>query len=561
MKQAGLSNLLIPLINNEICNLIMKNYWEKCLDRLKRNGNKLSDEYQAKNLSDLLPYNIQIIGEYAYGILDGYVWKIKLEENIPKMDFTSENSDEIIDNWYEYFNNFKTKKKMHIICYETYEHLTIHLFNPYMNIKYENISVEKFKGNDLEFPPQNSIKWKIKICYKNIELRVYEKVNVSKEWNLVCRKGVEKFNICYNPKLLNGNTIFILTTIGIYIYFFDEVKKSISLSYFYYINLDKYCNNMKKLQDNYKKVLSNQILPSPNYDSIKLNDSWVSHVLDNKESLLKYGDEILSFAIKEHKLELIDKIYKKCLFYFEKDLGNNSMLLSIINCVMPLLNEYYPEYILRYSLETNLIIDSSSYNIKYQNNNFHLYSFQNFQVVNLTQRSKYKMLCYNYDITYFILNIIQQLITRLNSFFYKISNRTTNSTIPMIIFMVPYIKFIEYPQNFSWLLELVYPQSSPFVRTISGNIYKTWNGEAIINFKWNTYGKYYYMIIWIMFMALLGCFTAVATIPQLYNNEDIRKQLLITTIILGFIHLSFEIRQIIYNPIEWIYDFWNLFGI
>ncbi|PKK70585.1 hypothetical protein RhiirC2_849799 [Rhizophagus irregularis] len=97
--------------------------------------------------------------------------------------------------------------------------------------------------------------------------------------------------------------------------------------------------------------------------------------------------------------------------------------------------------------------------------------------------------------------------------------------------MIPYIKFVNYPKDYDWLLKIIMPQSSPFVKTISGDIYKTWNGEAIINFKWNTFGKY------------------------------VQVQLLIASIILGLIHLSFEIRQIIYNPIKWIRNFWNIFNI
>ncbi|PKY26903.1 hypothetical protein RhiirB3_442388 [Rhizophagus irregularis] len=127
--------------------------------------------------------------------------------------------------------------------------------------------------------------------------------------------------------------------------------------------------------------------------------------------------------------------------------------------------------------------------------------------------------------------------------------------------MIPYIKFVNYPKDYDWLLEIIMPQSSPFVKTISGDIYKTWNGEAIINFKWNTFGKYYYLIIWATFMALLGCFTTAATIPQQYIDKDVQVQLLIASIILGLIHLSFEIRQIIYNPIKWIRNFWNIFNI
>jgi hypothetical protein len=131
---------------------------------------------------------------------------------------------------------------------------------------------------------------------------------------------------------------------------------------------------------------------------------------------------------------------------------------------------------------------------------------------------------------------------------------------PTIIFMIPYIKFVNYPKDYKWFLELFKPQPSPFVKIISKDIYKTWDGEALINFKWNTYGKYYYAMIWIVFMVLLGCFTAAATIPQQYIDDNVQKQLLIASIILGFVHLSFEVRQMIYDFNKWIRDFWNIFG-
>ncbi|UZO20495.1 uncharacterized protein OCT59_012918 [Rhizophagus irregularis] len=59
----------------------------------------------------------------------------------------------------------------------------------------------------------------------------------------------------------------------------------------------------------YKELFSKSTLPLPNYDSFKLN-GWVSDAKNNKLGLLKYGVELLKFAIKEHKLELIDDIYK-----------------------------------------------------------------------------------------------------------------------------------------------------------------------------------------------------------------------------------------------------------
>ncbi|POG59779.1 hypothetical protein GLOIN_2v1719548, partial [Rhizophagus irregularis DAOM 181602=DAOM 197198] len=126
--------------------------------------------------------------------------------------------------------------------------------------------------------------------------------------------------------------------------------------------------------------------------------------------------------------------------------------------------------------------------------------------------------------------------------------------------MIPYIKFVNYPKDYNWW-ELIKPQPSPFVKTVNENIYKTWNGEALINFKWNTYGKYYYAVIWISFMVLLSCFTIAATVPQQYIDKNIQNQLFIVSIIFGFIHLSFEIRQFIYSPKKWIRDFWNIFDL
>ncbi|PKC68823.1 hypothetical protein RhiirA1_456782 [Rhizophagus irregularis] len=133
--------------------------------------------------------------------------------------------------------------------------------------------------------------------------------------------------------------------------------------------------------------------------------------------------------------------------------------------------------------------------------------------------------------------------------------------MPSITLMNPYIKFVNYPQDYNLFKELLMPQSSPFVKTISRDIYKTWNGETIINFKWNKFGKYYYAIIWFGFMGLLGCFTAAATIPKQYIDDNVQKQLLIASIVLGIIHLSFEIHQFVYNPTKWFSDFWNIFDL
>ncbi|PKY25101.1 hypothetical protein RhiirB3_439902 [Rhizophagus irregularis] len=599
--RAGLIPLLLPLLNDST---IMEHYWNECLDWLRGKG-QLSNEYQTESLSDI----IRTTTKYVFGILDGHIWKIKFEEILSKMNLTFENTDENIENWY-FDNDFKISNEIH----KTYDHLNIHLIKPSMGMDtiyalFQKVKPHSKNKKELE-SSQNLIKWEISTIdtYK-IRLQVFKKINVNNQWNeedLICTR-VENVNESYSInllgiKLLDDSDIIILTSIGLFIYHFNENNKSISLNYYYYMNIDRYSSNVAKKLKNYKQVFSKSTLPLPNYDSFKCYDGWSLYVKDNKESLLKYGVELLTFGIKEHNLELIEDIYKTCIKYFNEDLRNNRMYLSIITSTMPLLSEYYPEYISRYSLETTMIIDPSFYSIKYENINLHLYSFQYHQMVNLTRSIwwlKYNTLMEklrdNYNIIYWMINIIQILIilsilpiyfitfyifskfhfinnieeydmfsiyfkiTKIfNIIFLKIFKYTTT---PTITFMNPYIKFINYPQDYNWFLELIIPQSSPYVKTINRDIYKTWNGETLIDFKWNTYGKYYYIIIWIGFIFLLGCFTAAATIPQQFINDDIQQQLLIISIILGFIHLNFEIRQFIYNPIKWIHNFWNIFDL
>jgi hypothetical protein len=587
--------LLLPLFSNISCNEFwdfMENYWEKYSDRLKQ------------ILKKSLPSNIRAANnKYAFRILDGDIWKINLKINSDKLN--NVNFDENCmsyeeENWY-FDSNVKINEKTNEKTNKIYDLLHILLPNSYMDAVFENL-----KSID-ELPlEKNLIKWEVKLDGGVVKLQVFKRNNVNDKWDLICSRDEEftkdeEFIKVDNPRLLkfksfDDNSIIILTGVGPLIYYFNENDESISLNYFYYFYNESLTAEERLAR--YKKAYSKSTLPLPNHESFKHNDKWVLDIKNNKESLLKYGVELLSYAIKEYKLELIDEIYKKCLSYFKEDFSNK-MFLSIITSTMPLLNEYYPEYILRYSLETTMIIDSPSYSIKYQNNNLHLFSFQYPQMINLSRSIvwfKYSLLMMrlrrSHKIAYRILEFIQYLIVLLTlpvyfasfyilsefkfidhvtdelfsrlyfkEFINKYSKYERTKRTPTIIFMNPYIKFVTYPKDYSnWFMEFIKPKSSPFVKTtMNREIYKTWEGESLINFKWNNYGKYYYAIIWIVFMVFLGCFTVVATIPHI--DDDVRNKLLITSIILGFIHLIFEIRQIIYDFNKWIHDFWNIFGI
>ncbi|GBC04782.1 hypothetical protein RclHR1_05870006 [Rhizophagus clarus] len=116
-------------------------------------------------------------------------------------------------------------------------------------------------------------------------------------------------------------------------------------------------------------------------------------------------------------------------------------------------------------------------------------------------------------------------------------------------------------QNYSEFLSKYYNEMNfPFSRTQNNELYKTWNGEAIINFKWRLFGRYYYAGIWILFIIYLICFT-LASFPSDIFNKAVRKKLFFFSIVLGSIHLSFEVRQFIWSPIRWIFDIRKLFDL
>ncbi|GET02375.1 hypothetical protein GLOIN_2v1790296 [Rhizophagus clarus] len=538
----SLKNLipLFPLLFPLFSNIPNSEFWDSIMKDKKEIYLSQSEKYNQS--PKMLPDNIQVTDKYIFGILDGNIWKFDLEKMISNIktydDLNNGNSDNIIQ--YCYFDN---NNQSHVID-------TIHKL--FKEVLLDTKEIKKLKLS------HNLIKWKISIDEENIQLQVFKKINAD-----IFSK--------YALPLPNYN------------------------SFLYY---KKWRSEVKDNKELFLKY-GVELLAFASKENLELMNKLFLCIKDDKELLLKYGTKFLTYAIKEHDLEKIDEIYKKCIIYFKEDIrNNNTIFLSIITSTILLLNKHYPEYITRYSLETSMIIDSLVYNIKSLNDNLHLHSLQYPRIINLFRSIWFQK--YDQFSNYFywehktmniILAIIQILIillflpiyfvisyilykygfihftSEISNFaflyFYIIDHveiiysERSKRTIPTITFMNCYIKFVNYPQNYNWFLELFKPQPSPFVQTITYDIYKTWDGESLINFKWNVYGKYYYIMIWIGYMTLFGCFTATATIPQQYISNDIQKQLLITSIILGFFHLNFEVHIIafllpIYTSIYWL---------
>ena len=115
-----------------------------------------------------------------------------------------------------------------------------------------------------------------------------------------------------------------------------------------------------------------------------------------------------------------------------------------------------------------------------------------------------------------------------------------------------------YRKEYNLLKELWKPDLSEFVKNHynitysdkqSHDLYSNWNGEALINFKWERFGKFYHHCTWHIFNVFF-----LFSILMIYPDEYFSKNLVISSIniILGCFLLLFEVRKFIFNPIKYL---------
>ncbi|RIB28364.1 hypothetical protein C2G38_1514038 [Gigaspora rosea] len=92
------------------------------------------------------------------------------------------------------------------------------------------------------------------------------------------------------------------------------------------------------------------------------------------------------------------------------------------------------------------------------------------------------------------------------------------------------------------------------------NFYRYLNGEALLKFKWNTYGRKYYFAILAIYTVFLLSFVIAATLYKSISQTTLFI-LLYTTIGLGIWHLFFEYRQFIHAPLTYVYISWNFLDL
>ncbi|GET59298.1 hypothetical protein GLOIN_2v1784920 [Rhizophagus irregularis DAOM 181602=DAOM 197198] len=142
----------------------------------------------------------------------------------------------------------------------------------------------------------------------------------------------------------------------------------------------------------------------------------------------------------------------------------------------------------------------------------------------------------NHDIKSKMITLLKNIITGLK-----------------IIMMIP-------KSNSIWNEFLYKPKSILFCNLDSNNFYNWWNFAAIIDFKWKTFGRVYYYLIWLFYTIFYVCYSLASTLEQMFIPDFYFKLLFIISIIFGSIFLIFEIRCCLWNYKTYFNDVWNLFG-
>ncbi|KAF0454745.1 transient receptor potential cation channel subfamily a member 1-like [Gigaspora margarita] len=269
-----------------------------------------------------------------------------------------------------------------------------------------------------------------------------------------------------------------------------------------------------------------------------------------------YGEDFLKGFLKYQFYPLAEKLCNKICEETEKDnFLEKIQLLDILTFSFEELTQY-PQ-LLKKCLSYTLFIHSASNYEKIKFNKFisephlqsHIKYLHPYFTSNIIEKIRQPFILLDSKIKFstYIKNIPEEI----EKIFYK--------NFQAVILIFPFPKFSSYPATYNFWEELIFPKLSIFSKHQFPELYKYWCGEALLNFKWNTYGKYYFFAIFVFYLIFMLSFLIAVTIEELSNNTQ--NLLLIITIIFGSLHLTFEIRQFILFPLDWITEIWNYFDI
>ncbi|PKC65659.1 hypothetical protein RhiirA1_514095 [Rhizophagus irregularis] len=543
-------------------------------------ASKIFNDEDSENKFILYEYNSE--SKEAFGLVDGKFSYINLSDLNLHGFFESHKEDDDLVGWNDYLGQTFKYYYNDTLAFPDMENIKSLSFESCNDMeKIRSLFSEEYENINF-----NNQKYKWRMELKNDKL---DKLSVySDKEEFLCSKDLGIEFTTFNWKILNNNALALRLDYNkfIVIYEYDIHNKRIKTQYFIFKGEGQidFSGPILPMIDTKDIAILKEFYYKQYFT--QLSEGIIS-IIEDERCLARYGSTLLSNLVKftDPELTHIEDIYNKCINLVKEDPKRNLKFLNIIISSMNDLYKKYPDYITKFNSEMFMILDPFNEGIKnYYYSHFHTFSHEA-EIRKVYQSIKYIKFIFIFTLylpililflPFTIIYIIVLLIINLRKFpkillkipkilldtpiitLTKILNYKMQSK-QQIVLIVPYIDYSRYPLEYSFWKEIFYPQSSVFTDTCIKEFYSNWNGEAIINFKWKTFGRIYYFVIWLIFMVFLVCFT-IASYPTNSITQEIRIKLYQTSIAFGFYHLLFELRQFIWNPKKYFLSIWNLFG-
>ncbi|GBC02522.1 hypothetical protein RclHR1_04660015 [Rhizophagus clarus] len=317
------------------------------------------------------------------------------------------------------------------------------------------------------------------------------------------------------------------------------------------------------------KILKNEFddskhsIPPPTF----LYRDVVDDVINDNLVSPKFGIEMLKTAIKEKDQDAIKRIFESTQDYSEN-------YMTIISLNLAELCDHYPDFIIKYISRTSIMVSPYCGCIG-DSKNTSLHSYTNivyikesnaennyFKHISATYKRLIRYLRIKEEIhtVSFIVPFPQICVYQDDSKYNDHENKDHDTILKKVITGIKIIMMIP-KSNSIWNKFLYKPKSILFCNIDSKNFYNWWNFAAIIDFKWKTFGRVYYYLIWLFYTIFYVCYSLASTLEQKSIPDFYFKLFFIISIIFASIFLIFEIRQCLWNYKCYFKDIWNLFDM
>ncbi|CAI2186409.1 6855_t:CDS:2 [Funneliformis geosporum] len=368
------------------------------------------------------------------------------------------------------------------------------------------------------------------------------------ENGLLDQKIIESDN--YGLQILDNDDDDVICYNKSGIFIFGLKSKKIIKKYFY--------RDMKEFLE-----CKRLILPCPNLDVPEEEDkkNMIMELLNAKTHIIEMSDEIIDIAIKNKESEMLSECLKILYEFITDDTMSHLAHFKIYRIFTKYLQRLYLEFPIHYS---KLLSNTSIIPNPYKDES---YLSKEMKLVGSSDHANFVKI-YRVDAKQYFLNFLKlitiQAYFKLNIVVQNVFNQilrflniTEYQDKRVVSFVIPYLGFTKYPPKYNFWMELLRPKDNLFVNLDDQTFYDSWNVEALLNFKWNTFGKYYYRLMWGGFTVFLLSFGVASTLP----SSAITDTLLHISIILGSFHIFHEFRQFVWDWKAYITDLWNLFDL